>query len=180
MYQNAQISSNFPNFNTLNYSFYFNIHGIKFLDYLIYESVESMIYHFYQCYQCKRIYLSKTSVAAHNCLTPKSSEEFRSFDANWELIFFICLKGIPIHDIENAHFVKFCKYLNPNYLVPKHKKPRSMILEMAKYMINDTFQQLQFEKYPSIMIDGSTKYYHYLVFVLIYSHDKMYFYSINN
>ena len=171
MYQNAQISSNFPNFNTLNYSFYFNIHEIKFLDYLIFESGESMIYHFYQCYQCKRIYLSKTSVAAHNCLTPKliyhfyqcyqckriylsktsvaahncltpkSSEEFRSFDANWELIFFICLKGIPIHDIENAHFVKFCKYLNPNYLVPKHTKLRSMILEMAKYIM----------KWPSLL-----------------------------
>ncbi len=55
-----------------------------------------------------------------------------------------------------------------------------MILEMAKYMINDTFQQLQFEKYASIMIDGSTKYYHHLVSVLIYSHYKIYFYSINN
>lgn len=123
--------------------------------------------HFFisKCSRCGSIFHSKLACWNHYCYHPN---QIQMSNALIYLLNWISFKMIPLNAIENQFLKFFCNLLNTNFVIPSTKMLRSMIIDYSRIIFQHSLENLH-SKYISIMIDGTSRFKHDYVSIILFS-----------
>lgn len=125
-----------------------------------------------KCSICGSVFHSEDSCLIHQC---QKYNEIRHDIASLYLIKWISIKMLSINSIESPFFKFFCKLLDPSFEIPGQRELRELIINYSEYLMDFTLKNSKSNFY-SIMIDGTSRYRHHFISLILFSRqDYIYF-----
>lgn len=152
----------------------FKIFSLPMLDHI-------HIANMYKCLSCHHIYFSKNGAVKHQCSNYQYFINMISHPDHIltieNLLRFICTSNCSLRCVENIFLQRAFKAVNPTIEIPKRDKLKSEMFDLANQILQKMHNDLR-GKTVSILLDGCRRLSHNFQGIIIYTPDRLYFYSI--
>ena len=136
-------------------------------------NADEPLYFISKCSVCGKIFHSRKSSDEHFC------QKYIIIKNDYALTFlikWISNKMITFNSIEDPIFKNFCMILNPDFQIPKPKELRKRVIEYSKVIHSESLSNIQ-SQYVSILIDGTSRFGHHFISIILYSRFEYVYYQ---